>query len=243
VGDLKDRRARKKAQTREQIRQVAQALFAERGFEAVTIVDIASRSDVAVQTVFNHFATKEELFFADRAEWVDAAAAAVRNRPQGVPPLAALRAHLMETVRWYLDGLRDPGMRAMVLTLEDSPALRAYERELHHESVRRLSEALIEACPEGSSAATGAPPSIGLRSSARLTAAVWLAAIHALIIEQRAELTEAVGAEEAATAIERLAEQVLGQFEERPSIVQCCPPSNARLPQANDGPTGVRRAV
>ena len=243
MGDLNDRRARKKAQTREQIQRVAQALFAEHGFEAVTIADIANRADVAVQTVFNHFATKEELFFADRADWVDAAAAAVRNRPHDVAPLAALRAHLMQTVRWYLDALTDPQTRAMILTLEASPALVAYERELHHESVRRLSEALIEACPEGDSATTGAPPSMGLRASASLTAAIWLAAIHALIIEQRAQLTEAVGAEEAATAIVRLADQILAQFETTPSIVQCCPPVEAQSTQVTGWPTVTRQAV
>ena len=58
MGDLKDRRARKKAQTREQILRVAQSLFAEHGFDAVTISDVANGADVAVQTVFNHFATK-----------------------------------------------------------------------------------------------------------------------------------------------------------------------------------------
>src|SRR5690349_16310949 len=63
VGELNDRRARKKAQTRELIRTVAQRMFDERGYEAVTIAGIAHESDVAVQTVFNHFATKEELFF------------------------------------------------------------------------------------------------------------------------------------------------------------------------------------
>jgi AcrR family transcriptional regulator len=243
VGDLKDRRARKKAHTREQILGVAQGLFAERGFEAVTISDIAKGADVAVQTVFNHFATKEELFFADRAEWVDAAAAAVRNRPRDMAPLTALRAHLMQTVRWYLDALTNPQTRAMILTLEASPALIAYERELHHESVRRLSEALIEACPEGTSATTGAPASMGLRASASLTAAVWLAAVHALIIEQRAELTAAVGAEEAATAILRLTDQVLGQFEATQSIVQCCPPVDARPTQVTGWPGGARQAV
>lgn len=227
-----DRRARKKAQTREQILCVAQTLFAERGFEPVTIADIATQADVAVQTVFNHFATKEDLFFADRAEWVDAAAAAVRSRPAGVAPLTALRDHLMNTVRWYLLALQDPGMRRMVATLEASPALRAYERELHHESVQRLSQALIEASPEGYSAVTGAPPSVTLRTSASLTASVWLAAIRALLIEQRAELTAAVGAGEVAIAIERLAGQVLGQLEANPGIVQCCPavePQSARI--------------
>lgn len=239
-----DRRARKKAQTREHIRRIAQELFGERGFEPVTIADIAGQADVAVQTVFNHFPTKEDLFFADRAEWVDAAAAAVRARPAGAAPLSALRDHLMETVHWYLRGLtEDAQMRAMVATLEASPSLIAYERELHHESVRRLSEALIEACPEGNSAVTGAPPSMALRTSAKLTAAVWLAAIHALVIEQRAELTAAVGAVEAAAAIERLADQVMSQFEASSSIVVCCPPATSPRPQAAGWPADVRRAV
>lgn len=243
MGELKDRRARKKAQTRALIRGVAHALFAERGFEAVTVSDIANRADVAVQTVFNHFSTKEELFFADRAEWVDAAAAAVRGRAEGVAPLSALRAHLMQTVRRYLDALTDPATLAMIRTLEASPALVAYERELHQDSVRRLSEALIEACPEGDSAVTGAPPSVTLRGSARLTAAVWLAAVHALIIEQRAELVAAVGEEEAARAIERLADQVLAQFETTQSIIPCCGPAAVPPPtQVTGWPAEARRA-
>ena len=248
MGDLKDRRARKKAQTREQILRVAQGLFAERGFEAVTVTDIAAGADVAVQTVFNHFATKEEIFFADRAEWVDAAATAVRNRPPGMAPLSALRSHLTQTVRCYLDAMSEEPTRSMILTLEASPALIAHERVLHAESVRRLSEALIEASPEGMSAVTGAAPSVTLRASASLTAAVWLAAIHALIIEQRGELARAVGDAEAAAAIERLADQVLAQFEATQSIVRCCPPVDVSATQITGWPAVTpggltRRAV
>jgi len=243
VGDLKDRRARKKAQTREQIRGVAQRLFAERGFEAVTISDIANEADVAVQTVFNHFATKEELFFADRTDWVDAAAQAVRTRPEGVAPLTALREHLMGTVRCYLRSLETPEVRLMTATLDASPALTAYERELHHEAVRRLSVALIEACPEGDSAVTGAPPSVSLRTSASLTAALWLAAVRALVIEQRVELIETVGAAELAVTVERLADQVLGQLAANPTILPCCPPAAAPSAEITGWPTLRRQAV
>ncbi len=243
MGDLKDRRARKKAQTRGQILRVAQGLFAERGFEAVTISDIANGADVAVQTVFNHFATKEELFFADRADWVDAAAHAVRSRREGVGPLTALREHLMATVRCYLRALEDPEMRIMIATLDASPALTAYERELHHEAVQRLSAALIETCPEGNSAVTGAPPSVSLRTSASLTAALWLAAVRALVIEQRAELTKTVGAVEVAIAVERLADQVLGQLEANPTILPCCPAVAAPSAQITGWPTAGRQAV
>src|SRR3954463_5336362 len=94
VGKVNDRRARKKAQTRELIRDVAQSLFDERGFESVTIAEIARDADVAVQTVFNHFATKEELFFDGRVPWLEGPAAAVAGRGQ-VPPLTALRVYLV----------------------------------------------------------------------------------------------------------------------------------------------------
>src|SRR3954471_21305037 len=93
-----DRRARKKARTREEIRTAARQLFAARGFDSVTIADIAAEADVAVQTVFNHFATKEELFFDGRTPWVEGAADAVRSRPPSGPPLPALRAYLVELV-------------------------------------------------------------------------------------------------------------------------------------------------
>jgi hypothetical protein len=149
----------------------------------------------------------------------------------------------MEAVRCYLKALGDPEIRAVIATLEASPALTAYERELHHESVRRLSAALIEACPEGDSAVSGAPPSVTLRTSASLTAALWLAAVRALLIEQRAELTEAVGAEEVAIAVERLAEQVLGQLEANPTILQCCPAVVAPPTQVTGWPNEARRAI
>ena len=134
MGELKDRRARKKAQTREPIRTVAHRMFAERGFDAVTIADIAREADVAVQTVFNHFATKEELFFDGRADWVDGAARR-RPRPRRGRAAAERAARAPDWPRsprtWT--SLSDPAHRAMIATLEASPALSAYERELHHE--------------------------------------------------------------------------------------------------------------
>jgi AcrR family transcriptional regulator len=243
VGDLKDRRARKKAQTREQIQRVAQQLFAEHGFETVTIADIAARADVAVQTVFNHFATKEDLFFADRADWVDGAANAVRSRPRGVAPLTALREHFLSTIRCYLRALEDPEMRAVVATLDGSPALSAYERELHHESVRLLTAALVEACMEENSSTPGAAPSMTLRSWASLTASMWLAAVRGLLIEQRTELADADRSAEASLAVERLAEQALRSLEAAPSVAECCPSGGPRPAPLTGWSTQARRAV
>ena len=217
-------------------------MFAERGFETVTIADIAGQADVAVQTVFNHFATKEELFFADRAEWVDGAATAVRSRPRDTEPLTALREHFLGTVRRYLRALDEPETRAMVATLDASPALSAYERELHHEAVRRLSAALIEAYPEGDSAIP-APPSVTLRTSASLTASLWCAAVRAVLIEQRAELSDAVAAAEAAVVVERIAEQVLNQLAANSNLLQSSPAVAPQPSEITGWPGVARRAV
>jgi AcrR family transcriptional regulator len=239
VGDLKDRRARKKAQTREQIQRVAQRLFAEHGFETVTIADIAGRADVAVQTVFNHFSTKEELFFADRADWVSGAADAVRTRPRDVAPLTALREHFLSTIRAYLRALEDPEMRAVVATLDASPALSAYERELHNESVRLLAAALVEACAEQSSTTA----SIELRTWASLTASMWLAAVRGLLIEQRTELADAERSADATLAVERLADQVLRTLETAPGVAECGPDSDPRPAQFTGWSSPARRAI
>jgi AcrR family transcriptional regulator len=243
VGDLNDRRARKKAQTRQQIQRVAQQLFAEHGFETVTIADIARRADVAVQTVFNHFATKEELFFADRADWVDGAANAVRSRPRDVAPLTALREHFLTTIRCYLQALEDPEVRAVVTTLDASPALSAYERELHNESVRLLTEALVEACLEESAAAPGATPSMTVRTWASLTASIWLAAVRGLLIEQRTELADAGRSAEASLVVERLAEQALRSLEAAPGVAECCQTGAPRPAPFTGWSTQTRRAV
>ena len=126
-----DRRARKKAQTRELIRSVARRLFDEHGFEAVTIADIARESDVAVQTVFNHFATKEELFFDGRTPGWTARPRRSGSRPVG-PPLSALRDAPGRRRRRTGRLPPLPDRRRYIATLEASDALRAHERELVH---------------------------------------------------------------------------------------------------------------
>src|SRR3712207_4251054 len=177
-----DRRARKKAQTRTLIRETAQRLFAERGFEAGTIADIAAAADVAVQTVFNHFPTKEALFCDGRTPWVDGAAEAVRARPVGTAPLDALHAYLVDRVALHVRQLTTSDGRAFEATLEASPALRARERELHHEATARLGDALYDTWT-----AEGGAPSVptDVHTAASVTAAIWLAAVRTLIVQHR----------------------------------------------------------
>ena len=77
------RRERKKALTRQAISDIATEMFMERGFEAVTVAEIAEAADVSVKTVFNHFGSKEELFLDREAEIFAAITGAIAHRPEG----------------------------------------------------------------------------------------------------------------------------------------------------------------
>jgi AcrR family transcriptional regulator len=173
-----DRRARKKAATRTLICQTAQRLFDERGFDGVTIADVARTADVAVQTVFNHFATKEELFFADRSPWVEAPARAVRERADGESPEVALRRSLTGTVADYIGRLAEPAHRSMVTAVAETPALQVYEREMTDLSRRWLQAALVEAWME---LRDGEHEEI--RRDAALLAATWITTQRTVAVE------------------------------------------------------------
>ena len=234
MGDLKDRRARKKAQTREQIRGVAHGMFAEHGYDVVTIADIARRADVAVQTVFNHFPTKEELFFDGRVSWLDGPAEAVRLRTPGTAPLTALRQYLLELVHDLISSLSTVERRCYVATLEASDALRAHERELVHEAERRLSAALLEAW----SAPDAGSPRDPL-TAAPVTAAVWLAAARVLVVSQRPQLAEGAAPDEVAAAAHAFADRLLAQMEAGLEMVHGVA---AALPRDTGWPATVLRA-
>jgi AcrR family transcriptional regulator len=211
VSELLDRRARKKAQTREQIRAIAHRLFDERGFDAVTIADVARQADVAVQTVFNHFATKEDLFFDGRVDWVDGPADAVRSRSPEVPPLTALREYLVELTGWLVGSLALEERRRYIATIEASDALRAQERENVFEAERRLQAALLEAWRDAPH--TGEPLPGDAATAAAVTAAIWLSGARALVVEQRAQLAAGACPGELASRVQSVAAALLAQLE------------------------------
>src|SRR3954468_6118357 len=84
-------RERKKQRTRQLIAETAQRLFRERGFDAVTVVDVARAADVSEGTVFNYFRTKEDLFYGQMETFEARLVEAVRSRPAGQPVLTAFR--------------------------------------------------------------------------------------------------------------------------------------------------------
>ncbi len=85
-------RARKKRVAREAIAATARRLFAERGFDNVTVAEIAAAADVTEKTVFNHFPTKVDLAFAGREEGIKRLVADITERPPGTSVLDVFRA-------------------------------------------------------------------------------------------------------------------------------------------------------
>jgi AcrR family transcriptional regulator len=142
-------RERKKEQTRQAISEAAWRLFAERGFDAVRVAEIARAADVSEGTVFNYFPTKEDLFYGQMESFESALVDAVRERPAGESALAAFRRFVLDRAVG-LDERVDVIAKAARI-VESSPALQAREREVVESSTRSLAELLAaEAGPRGS---------------------------------------------------------------------------------------------
>src|SRR3954469_12316534 len=93
-GDL-GLRERKKLRTRQLIAETARRPFAERGFDRVTVAEIAREAEVAQATVFNYFPTKEDLFYSRLEAFEEGLLTAIRERPPGQGVLAAFGAFLL----------------------------------------------------------------------------------------------------------------------------------------------------
>lgn len=136
------------------ISDLATELFIERGFDHVTVAEVAKAADVAVQTVFNHFPTKEDLFF-DIHGWWQGPAQAIRETPLPTTPSADASAEVVERLeRHYLEGVRARlrsgqlvTWKAFTRTIEESPALLARRRKNAEEMETLMVEALLERDP------------------------------------------------------------------------------------------------
>ncbi|MFE3855003.1 TetR/AcrR family transcriptional regulator [Streptomyces griseorubiginosus] len=138
-------RERKKRQTRQYISDVATGLFVERGFDAVTVAEIAEAADVSVNTVYNYFPAKEDLFFDRSAGVVDRLARWVGGRRKGESAAAAVLRELREEVEAVSPrvGLM-PGYAAFMRVIEDAPALRSRLWAIGQEVEANLETALRE---------------------------------------------------------------------------------------------------
>ena len=179
------RRQHRKAQTRATVRETAHRLFAERGFDAVTIADVAAAAEVAVQTVFNHFETKEALFFAGRRTWMENTVAAVTQRPPGTDPVGALRSFLEEGLIDVLDQESRPEGRGELELLAGSPGLQARERTLVELTSTRVGDELGAAIAAGEWPAAPDADPVTARVLGRLIADLLISAGRVLVLENR----------------------------------------------------------
>jgi AcrR family transcriptional regulator len=115
-------RARKKRATRDTIAATARRLFADRGFDAVTVAEIAVAADVSEKTVFNHFATKEDLVFAGGEERLAQLQEAIARRPAGTSVLDVFRASSEAMLDTIAAGAGDDRL-VVPRIVRDSPTL------------------------------------------------------------------------------------------------------------------------
>ncbi|WP_329206604.1 TetR/AcrR family transcriptional regulator [Streptomyces sp. NBC_01693] len=114
-------RERKKQLTYQAVSEAAISMFLERGFDKVSVAEVAAAADISKPTLFRYFPAKEDLVLHRFADHEDEAARVVTGRPDGVSPLDALRLH-------FLEGLdrHDP-----VTGLCDNPHVLAFHRLLY----------------------------------------------------------------------------------------------------------------
>ncbi|MFE9854977.1 TetR/AcrR family transcriptional regulator [Streptomyces sp. NPDC005780] len=132
------RRERKKAATRQKIADTALRLFLERGYDAVGIRDVAAEADVAVTTLFSHFASKEALVFEQDTAFEQRLTEAVIGRAPHEPLLPALRHEIHALVRHCTADGNAPIWDMVV----GSSALREYEESMRLRHAETLAAAI-----------------------------------------------------------------------------------------------------
>ncbi|MFE7028969.1 TetR/AcrR family transcriptional regulator [Streptomyces sp. NPDC057621] len=136
-------RERKKRETRQRISDIATGLFLEYGFVTVTMVDVADAADVSVNTVYNYFPAKEDLFFDRSKGVIDRLSRWVRGRDPGESAAAAVLRELRGEVEAVSPrvGLME-GYDRFMRVIHDAPALRSRLWSLQQEVHDHLADTL-----------------------------------------------------------------------------------------------------
>lgn len=134
----------KKQQTRQAIMDTALRLFVARGFDRVTVAEIARESNVSEATVFNYFPVKEGLIFSRMETFEQRLVDAVRQRPPGQSALSAFRACLLNSggLLGHLDAGSVQVIRTLAGIIARSPVLLARERQIYQEATDALARVI-----------------------------------------------------------------------------------------------------
>lgn len=136
-------RERKKRELRHLLSELALDLFSKRGFESVTVAEIAAAANVSEKTVFNHFATKEDLLLTDRRELWSRLVQEIQDRAAGIPVIEVVRQHVLSIVK-HLQNAPAGKRNAFSKVVRSTPAIhmRLFEMSLEYE--RQIGDLLAE---------------------------------------------------------------------------------------------------
>lgn len=223
--------------------ETALSLFEEKGFDHVSVAEIAEAADVSKATVFNYFPTKEDLVLAGAKHHIGEPAQIVRDRPVGQTPHGAMRQYFMEMLRKRepLAGLSDHPMVLRILrVVRQSPALALKSMDVRRQSAELLARSLVE---EGSSELTANLVATQLMHTQHVLGQMNLRRIHAGATPEEI-YPEAVAAAEHAF---RLLENGVGDFMRREAEPPAAPDAAFHgdhcRPEYASGEGGVRDEV
>jgi len=165
-----DGRSRTRLATRQAISNAATRLFIERGFDHVTVDEIAAAAGVGRMTVFNHFPRKEDMFFDLDEEGRETLREALRQRESRVSPIEALRllAHRLITERSPFVEFSAEN-QYYIEAIEGSEALKARARAIRDELAQVVAQALCKCVGRE-------PADVAAQLAANLLLATWTVA-------------------------------------------------------------------
>ncbi|MFE9697659.1 TetR family transcriptional regulator [Streptomyces sp. NPDC006270] len=190
-------RERKKRLTYQVVSDVAIAMFLERGFDKVSVAEVAAAADISKPTLFRYFPAKEDLVLHRFADHEDESARVVAARPPGEDPLDALRRHLLDGLDRHdpVTGLCDvPEVLAFHRLLYGTPSLVARMHAYQGRSEAALARALGGGLPE------------------RLAAGQIIAVLRILALENWRRIDAGESADRVHTGAVRAAEQAFVQL-------------------------------
>jgi AcrR family transcriptional regulator len=142
-------RERKKQRTRDAIFDAAMELFAERGYDHVTMAEIARAAEVAPATVFTHYASKEDLVYAMRHEVNERLRTAMHERADEIGVLPAVKEWMLGMHEYFTETPQAvERSRTFSRLLNDNPTLWNRSVGFMHERQVLLTELLAERLPD-----------------------------------------------------------------------------------------------
>jgi AcrR family transcriptional regulator len=131
-------RERKKLKTRAALHDAAMRLFAERGFDATTIADIAEAAEVSRATFFSYYRSKDDVVFGDAPLAIGALVAALEDPPPGQRALGAVREWLRTLGGW----LADERLPLQLQLAREVPSVAARRLQIHGEFEEVIASAI-----------------------------------------------------------------------------------------------------